>query len=113
MSFNTSEKNDLAVIEFEGKVIGGPDAVSLNEKLHELINAGKANVIIDLGKVKFMNSSGLGMLISSLTTLRKAGGDLRIANHSDKIKELLEITQLAAVFRQFDSVSEAEASFSS
>ena len=39
MSFNTSEKNELAVIEFEGKVIGGPDAVSLNEKLHELINA--------------------------------------------------------------------------
>jgi len=113
MSFNTSERSGCAVIEFEGKVIGGPDAVSLNEKLHELINVNKVNVVFDLGKVKFMNSSGLGMLISSLSTLRKAGGDLRIANHSEKIKELLEITQLAAVFKQFNSVDEAEISFSS
>lgn len=113
MSFNTSERSGCAVIEFEGKVIGGPDAVSLNEKLHELINVNKVNVVFDLGKVKFMNSSGLGMLISSLSTLRKAGGDLRIANHSEKIKELLDITQLAAVFKQFNSVDEAEISFSS
>lgn len=111
MSFIISEVNSCAVIEFEGKVIGGPDAVRLNEKLHELISAGKTNVIIDLGKVKFMNSSGLGMLISSLTTLRKAGGDLRIANHSEKIKELLEITQLASVFKQYQSVEEAAKSF--
>ncbi len=113
MSFITSDINGCAVIEFEGKVIGGPDAVSLNEKLHELISENKTNIIIDLGKVKFMNSSGLGMLISSLTTMRKAGGDLRIANHSEKIKELLEITQLAAVFKQFESVEEAAKSFES
>lgn len=113
MSFKTSEVNNCAVIEFEGKVIGGPDAVSLNEKLHEFINTNKTNVIIDFGKVKFMNSSGLGMLISSLTTLRKAGGDLRIANQSEKIKELLEITQLASVFKQYSSVKEAAESFES
>jgi anti-sigma B factor antagonist len=113
MSFITSEVNSCAVIAFEGKVVGGPDAVSLNEKLHEFISMDKTNVIMDLGKVKFMNSSGLGMLISSLTTLRKAGGDLRIANHSEKIKELLEITQLAAVFKQYPSVEEAVKSFES
>ena len=48
MSFNTSERSGCAVIEFEGKVIGGPDAVSLNEKLHELINVNKVNVVFDL-----------------------------------------------------------------
>ncbi len=71
MSFNTSERYGSVIIEFKGNVMGGPDAVSLNEKLHEFIDAGKTNVVVDLAKVKFMNSSGLGMLIGGLTTMRK------------------------------------------
>src|SRR5690625_5959307 len=71
----------------------GPDTVSLNEKLHDLIESGKTNVVVDLARVKFMNSSGLGMLIGALTTMRKAGGDLRIANASDKIESLLIVTK--------------------
>ncbi|NIT60730.1 MAG: STAS domain-containing protein, partial [Aliifodinibius sp.] len=62
--------------------------------LHELIDNDKTNVVVDLGKVKFMNSSGLGMLIGALTTMKKAGGDLRIANPTDKIESLLIITKL-------------------
>jgi|GEM_PF-752382 len=76
MSFNVSERYNSVIIEFKGNVMGGPDAVSLNEKLHELIGQDKTNIVVDLGKVKFMNSSGLGMLIGALTTMRKAGGDL-------------------------------------
>jgi len=91
--------------------MGGPDAVNLNEKLHELIDQGKKNVVVNLSKVKFMNSSGLGMLIGGLTTLRKAGGDLRIANASDKIESLLMVTKLITVFKHFRSVDEAVASF--
>lgn len=111
MSFNTSERYNSVVIEFKGNVMGGPDAVSLNEKLHELIDNGKTNVVVDLGKVKFMNSSGLGMLIGALTTMRKAGGDLRIANATDKIESLLIVTKLITVFKHFKSVDEAVESF--
>ncbi|MAO63973.1 MAG: anti-anti-sigma factor [Balneola sp.] len=111
MSFNTSERYNSVVIEFKGNVMGGPDAVSLNEKLHELIDDGKTNVVVDLGKVKFMNSSGLGMLIGGLTTMRKAGGDLRIANATDKIESLLIVTKLITVFKHFKSVDEAVESF--
>jgi anti-sigma B factor antagonist len=111
MSFNTSERYNSVVIEFKGNVMGGPDAVSLNEKLHELIDSGKTNVVVDLGKVKFMNSSGLGMLIGALTTMRKAGGDLRIANATDKIESLLIVTKLITVFKHFKSVDEAVESF--
>ena len=103
MGFNTAERYGSVVIEFKGNVMGGPDAVSLNEKLHELIDAGKTNVVVDLGKVKFMNSSGLGMLIGALTTMRKAGGDLRIANATDKIQSLLIVTKLITVFKHRDS----------
>ena len=111
MSFNTSERYGSVVIEFKGNVMGGPDAVSLNEKLHELIDAGKTNVVVDLAKVKFMNSSGLGMLIGGLTTIRKAGGDLRLANATDKIQSLLMVTKLIKVFKNFDSVDKAVESF--
>lgn len=111
MSFNISEKYNSVVIEFKGNVMGGPDAVSLNEKLHELIESEKTNVVVDLARVKFMNSSGLGMLIGALTTMRKAGGDLRIANASDKIESLLIVTKLITVFKHYPSLDEAVNSF--
>jgi anti-sigma B factor antagonist len=112
MNFNISERYNCVVIEFKGNVMGGPDAVKLNEKLHELIEDDKTNVVADLGKVKFMNSSGLGMLIGGLTTMRKAGGDLRIANATDKIESLLVVTKLITVFKSFKSLDEAVESYS-
>lgn len=111
MGFNVSERYNCVVIEFKGNVMGGPDAVSLNEKLHELIEKDKTNVVVNLGKVKFMNSSGLGMLIGGLTTMRKAGGDLRIANATDKIESLLIITKLITVFKHYKTLDEAIKSF--
>lgn len=112
MNFNVSERYNCVVIEFKGNVMGGPDAVSLNEKLHELIDEGKTNIVADLGKVKFMNSSGLGMLIGGLTTMRKAGGDLRITNATDKIESLLVITKLITVFKHYKTLDEAIKSYS-
>ncbi|MDZ7658332.1 STAS domain-containing protein [Fodinibius sp.] len=111
MKFNVSERYNCVVIEFKGNVMGGPDAVKLNEKLHELIEEDRTNVVADLSKVKFMNSSGLGMLIGGLTTMRKAGGDLRIANATDKIESLLVVTKLITVFKHFKSLEEAVKSY--
>ena len=111
MSVNTSERFGCVVIEFKGNVMGGPDAVSLNEKLHELIELDKTNIVVNLSKVKFMNSSGLGMLIGGLTTMRKAGGDLRIANATDKIESLLVVTKLITVFKHYKSVEAAVESY--
>ena len=111
MNFNVSERYNCVVLEFKGNVMGGPDAVSLNDKLHELIEKDQTNVVVDLSKVKFMNSSGLGMLIGGLTTMRKAGGDLRIANATDKIESLLVITKLITVFKHFKSLDKAVESY--
>ncbi|TNE69450.1 anti-sigma factor antagonist [bacterium] len=111
MSFHIDERYNCVVIEFKGNVMGGPDAVSLNEKLHELIDQDKKHIVVDLGKVKFMNSSGLGMLIGALTTMKNAGGDLRIANASNKIESLLIITKLITVFENFKTLEEAVASY--
>lgn len=111
MSFKINERYNCVVIEFSGNVMGGPDAVSLNENLHKLIEQDKKNVVVDLGSVKFMNSSGLGMLIGALTTMRNAGGDLRIAAATDKIESLLIITKLITVFQNFKTLDEAVKSY--
>jgi len=113
MNYNIDERYNCVVITFKGNVMGGPDVVELNEKLHELIDDGKKNIVADVGKVKFMNSSGLGMLIGGLTTMRKAGGDLRIANPTDKIESLLVVTKLITVFEHYDTLDQAVESFNS
>ena len=111
MNFNVDERYNAVVITLKGNVMGGPDGAKLHDTLHDLKENGKKNVVIDLSKTKFMNSSGLGMLISGMTTMRNAGGDLRLANVADRIQSLLVITKLITVFKHFDSVDEAVASY--
>ncbi len=111
MKFKINETNNVTVIELDGNVMGGPDATSLNEELHKLVGDKKTKVVVDLGKVKFMNSSGLGMLIRALTTMRNAGGDMKLARASEKIESLLMVTKLITVFDHHDSVDKAIQAF--
>lgn len=111
MKYDVDERYNAVVLKLKGNVMGGPDGAKLHDQLHELKDAGKKNVVVDLGKVKFMNSSGLGMLISAMTTMRNGGGDLRLANVADRIQSLLVITKLITVFKHYDSVEEAASSF--
>jgi anti-sigma B factor antagonist len=111
MNYNVDERYNAVVLQLKGNVMGGPDGAKLHDQLHEMKEAGKNNVVVDLAKVKFMNSSGLGMLISGMTTMRNAGGDLRLARVADRIQSLLVITKLITVFKHYDSVEEAVASF--
>src|SRR3989304_7006398 len=106
MRLKTKDVKGVTLIELKGNVMGGPDASSLNEELHKLSEGGKKNIVVDLGDVKFMNSSGLGMLIGALTTVRNAGGQLKLARASEKIESLLIVTKLITVFEHFEKVDE-------
>lgn len=111
MKLNEKGVGDVVVLELSGKVMGGPDAGLLNDKLHDLIDANKTKVVADLSKVNWMNSSGLGILISGLTTMKNNNGDLKLACVTDRIQSILMITKLISVFETFDSVDEAVKSF--
>lgn len=111
MKLTSREIKDVVVLEPKGKIMGGPDATLLHDQLHEFIDQNKKKVVIDLAKVDWMNSTGLGILISGLTTLRNNGGELKLANVTEKIQSLLTITKLITVFECFESVEEAIASF--
>ena len=98
MSHSSYEKNDFTVIKLSGKIMGGPEAGQINDEIHSLIDLGKQKIIIDLDEVEWMNSSGLGILIGAITTLKNNGGTLGLTNVSDRILNLLKITKLMDVF---------------
>jgi anti-sigma B factor antagonist len=111
MKLSTSDVDGVIVIQLEGNVLGGPDATTLNDTLHKLVEKRKKKVVVDLSKVHTMNSSGLSMLINALTTMRNASGDLKLAAASKKIESLLVITKLSTVFEVHSSVKKAVVSF--
>ncbi|MDE3057849.1 MAG: STAS domain-containing protein [Bacteroidota bacterium] len=111
MKFSTKEISGITVIKLEGNILGGPDAAELNNTLHKLVEAKKKKVVVDLSDVPFMNSSGLGMLIGGVTTMRNTGGDLKLASASVKIKNILSVTKLLNVFELYATAKEAAESF--
>ncbi|RKX24606.1 MAG: anti-sigma factor antagonist [Candidatus Zixiibacteriota bacterium] len=111
MKLTDREEKNIVILEPRGKIMGGPDASLLHDKLYECIEKNKKQIVIDLAKVEWMNSTGLGILISSYTTLRNHEGVLKLANVTDKIQSLLTITKLVTVFEAHDSVDEALDSF--
>ena len=111
MRIKTSEKYSAVVITLKGNVMGGPDTQDFQDLLHKYIEENKKNIIVDLGGVKFMNSTGLGMLISGYTSVKNSGGSLKLANATEKINSLLVITKLITIFENFNSVDEASESF--
>jgi len=113
MKIKVSEKYDAVIITLKGNVMGGGDTKDFNETLHKVIEEGKKNVIINVSGVKFMNSSGLGMLIGGLTTVKKAEGRLILAGVTEKIESLLIITKLITIFETSDNVDDAAKKFSS
>ena len=110
MKFSDSVENDIVILEVSGKIMGGEETTMFHGKLHEYISQNKKNILVDLSKVDWVNSVGLGMLISALTTVKNAGGRLVLANIT-KIESILTITRLISVFEHYDSRAEALQSF--
>ncbi len=109
MTFTTTQQGGVTILRLSGNLLGGPDAGALKTALIKLVEAGKNRVVLDLREVEFMNSSGLAMLINSMTTVRTSGGDLKLANASVKIGALITVTRLGSVLQNYPSVEEAVA----
>ena len=111
MKFSTKELNNVTVVKMDGSMLGGPEASELNSALHKLLDAKKKNIVVDLGGVSLMNSSGLGMLIAAVTTMRNAGGDLKIAAATEKIAQIFKMTKMSNVIELHNLVKSAVESF--
>ena len=91
--------------------MGGPDSDYFRELIVSLIEEGTRDVVVDLGKVSWINSTGMGILLSAHNSLRRYGGDLKLVNVTSRIKNILYITKLNLIFECFDSLEDAIESF--
>ncbi len=112
MKFTDQLEGDIVILDVSGKIMGGDETTLFHGKIHEYLNQSKKGIVVDLAKVDWMNSVGLGMLISALTAVKNAGGRLVLAN-IDKIESILTITRLISVFEHYDSRADAVKSFAS
>ena len=112
MKIKERKRDGVAVLEMSGKLMGGPDAEAFAEILKTLIHEGCHNVIVNMERVSWVNSTGLGILISGYTTLKKSGGELKLLNVSDRIQNIFIVSKLFTVFESFQDEDEAVRSFS-
>jgi anti-sigma B factor antagonist len=107
MKFNTIEKYNAVIVEVKEDLTADPSGVQFSKLIKENLDANKKNFIVDLSKVKYVNSSGIGMLLSGYTSVMNAGGVLMLADINEKMKGLLSITRLSTIFKLYDNVEDA------
>ena len=110
---NIDEKGlgDITVLSIKGNLMGGPETTSVHDKVKSLIEAGKTKIVIDLSKVKWMNSSGLGTMMGCLTSVTNAEGRLKLCGVTEKVKSLFMITKLITLFDTYGTPEEAANAF--
>jgi anti-sigma B factor antagonist len=111
MKLKKRVEGDVAVLDLSGNVMGGPDQATFHDAIKGVVDEGHKKVLVNLGDVPWINSTGLGILMAGFITVKNAGGVLRLMNVSKRIDSLLMITKLSLVFDTFESEDEALASF--
>lgn len=105
------QAGDVTILDMNGKVTIGEGSVALRTTIRRLLAEGKGKILLNLGAVGYIDSSGIGELVSSFTAVNKEGGTLKLLNLTQKIQDLLAITKLLTVFDVFEDEGEALASF--
>jgi anti-sigma B factor antagonist len=110
---NISERQagDVTILDLSGKVTIGEGSVALRTTIRRLLGEGKKNILLNLGGVGYVDSSGIGELVSSYTAVQKEGGSLKMLNLTQKIQDLLAITKLLTVFDVYENEGDALAGF--
>jgi anti-sigma B factor antagonist len=110
MSLQVIKHGDVVVVEVEGQLIVG-NRQELKQRVLDEAEAGARKVLIDFAKAGYIDSSGLGVLVSLAKRLRELGGDLRLANLNDDLQTLFELTKLDSLFQIADTRERALESF--
>ncbi len=112
MKFKTSDHYHATVVELKGKFLGSVDGDAFRTAIRDLKEGGKTKLVIDLSDTEMIDSTGIGTLISALTSMRNVGGDVKIAGLKKRIKNLFLMTRLLGpVFDDYDTVEDAVDSF--
>ena len=103
--------DNVAIVDLTGDLSANRDGELLTDKVRSLIQQGYLHIVVDLGNVPYMDSSGLGELVQTLATTRKAGGELTLMRVTRRLQDLLAITKLVTVFDTYEDEASALANF--
>jgi len=105
------DREGITILDLKGRLAAGEEVSTMREKIRELTGEGKVNAVLNLRAIDYIDSTGLGSLVVCFTTVKKAGGTLKLLNLSRRNIELLVLTKLATVFEVFGDEQDAVNSF--
>jgi len=111
MKASTRQVDGVTVVDFSGRITLGEGSVVLRDTIRDLLSKGNKQILLNLGDVTYIDSSGIGELVSAFTTVRNNGGELKLLNLTKKVHDLLQITKLYTVFDIKDDEASAIAAF--
>jgi len=102
---------DVSVVDVAGRITLGEGSSALRDLMRELVGKGQKKILLNLGEVSYIDSSGIGELVSGFTTVTNSGGELKLLNLNKRVKDLLQITKLYTVFDVREDEAEAIRAF--
>jgi len=111
MKTSTRQVSGVTIVDLSGRITLGEGSVLLRDMVRDLVTKGQRKILLNLGDVTYIDSSGIGELVSAFTTVRNQGGELKLLNLTKKVHDLLQITKLYTVFDVKDDETAAVAAF--
>ena len=111
MKVTTRQVDGVTILDLSGRITLGEGSVQLRDAVRDLLAKGQKNILLNLADVNYIDSSGIGELVSAYTTVRNQGGELKLLNLTKKVHDLLQITKLYTVFDVKDDEAAAVKAF--
>ena len=111
MTIKTRQIDGITILDLSGRIVLGEGSVQLRDTIKELLSKGQKEILLNLGDVNYIDSSGLGELVSAYTSVKNAGGELKLLSLTKKVHDLLQITKLYTVFDVKDDEATAISAF--
>jgi anti-sigma B factor antagonist len=111
MKVATRQVDGVTILDLSGRITLGEGSVTLRDTVHDVLSKGSKKILLNLGDINYIDSSGIGELVSGFTSVRNAGGELKLLNLTKKVHDLLQITKLYTVFDIWDNEASAIGAF--
>ena len=111
MKVSTRQVDGITIVDCSGRITLGEGSVTIRDSVREILSKGQKKILLNLGDVSYIDSSGIGELVSAFTTVRNQGGELKLLNLTKKVHDLLQITKLYTVFDVKEDEAAAVKSF--
>ncbi|PYV39634.1 MAG: anti-sigma factor antagonist [Acidobacteria bacterium] len=103
VTFETKNLGNVCVLTPHGKIVIGDEVAALRDKIKGLLQAGSKNILLNMANISYIDSTGVGALVGAFTSIRNQGGQMKLANLSQRVKDILLVTKLLTVFDVYDS----------